>query len=67
LFTLSDSDPVLKRRVGEVLNMLRPLSALLAPAIIGRVAWSATRRRLGGQPDQSQPVSAMPPALMPAG
>ena len=67
LFTISDSDPVLKRRVGEVLNMLRPLSALLAPAIIGRVAWSAARRRLGGQPGQSQSVSAMPPALMPAG
>ena len=46
LMTLSDSDPVLKQRVGEVINMLRAPSALFAPAIIGRVVWSATRRWL---------------------
>ena len=67
LMTLSDSDPVLKRRVGEVINMLRPPTALFAPAIIGRVAWRATQRWLSGQPRPSQPVSALPPALMPVG
>jgi len=67
LMALSDSDQVLKRRVGEVINMLRPPTALFTPVIVGRVAWSATRRWLSGRSRQSQPVSAMPPALMPAG
>jgi 2-polyprenyl-6-methoxyphenol hydroxylase-like FAD-dependent oxidoreductase len=67
LMALSDRDPVLNRRVGEVINMLRPPSALFAPAIVGRVAWRALQRRLSGQGGQSQIVSAMPPALMPAG
>ncbi len=65
LFTLSDSDVVLQQRVGEVINMLRAPTALFAPGVIGRVAWSATRRWLSGQSSQSQPVSAMPPALTP--
>jgi 2-polyprenyl-6-methoxyphenol hydroxylase-like FAD-dependent oxidoreductase len=67
LMTLSDRDPVLKRRVGEVINMLRPPWALFAPPIIARVAWRAVQRRLSGQIDPSQAVSAMPPVLMPVG
>jgi hypothetical protein len=67
LMTLADRDPVLKRRVGEVINMLRPPAALFSPSIVGRVAWRALQRRLSGQENQSQPVSAMPPALMPVG
>ena len=67
LMTLSDGDAVLKRRVGEVINMLRPPSALFAPAIIGRVAWHAARRWLSGQSLAPQTVSTMPPAVMPVG
>ncbi|MBM4258425.1 MAG: FAD-binding protein [Deltaproteobacteria bacterium] len=67
LMSLSDDDPVLKRRVGEVINMLRPPSALFAPSIIGRVAWCSLQRRLTGSARLSQEVSAMPPALASVG
>jgi 2-polyprenyl-6-methoxyphenol hydroxylase-like FAD-dependent oxidoreductase len=67
LMTLSANDPVLQRRVGEVINMLKPPSALFAPSIIGRVAWGSMRRWLSGEQRQSQQVPAMPPTFMPVG
>ncbi|MGE0824978.1 MAG: NAD(P)/FAD-dependent oxidoreductase [Candidatus Binatia bacterium] len=67
LITLSNQDRVLQRRVGEVINMLRPPSALFAPVIIGRVAWGALRNFFNRTPSHAQQVSAMPPVLMSVG
>ncbi|HEV8715658.1 MAG TPA: FAD-dependent monooxygenase, partial [Candidatus Binatia bacterium] len=55
LFKAGSDDLVLRRRVGEVLNMLKPPSAFFEPAIIARVAWWALRRKLKGT------TTAVPP------
>jgi 2-polyprenyl-6-methoxyphenol hydroxylase-like FAD-dependent oxidoreductase len=67
LMTLSANDPVLQRRVGEVINMLKRPSALFAPSIVGRVAWNSMRRRLSGGQGQPQKIPAMPPTFIPVG
>ncbi|HKA54348.1 MAG TPA: hypothetical protein VKJ47_11870, partial [Candidatus Binatia bacterium] len=67
LFQAGRDDRVLRRRVGEVLNMLNPPSAVFEPMIIARVALWTLRQRLKGATTTTQPIPAMPPALIPAG
>jgi hypothetical protein len=37
---LSTRHPSVRRRVLEVIHLLRPPSALLSPGVLGRVAWA---------------------------
>ena len=48
LFPATSDDSLVHFRLFEVLQMLRPLSAVFAPSIVARVARSAIRRRLRG-------------------
>ncbi len=61
LFKAGNDDTVLRRRVGEVLNMLKPPSAFFEPAIVARVALWAFRSRFMGVSIPAQPIPAMPP------
>jgi 2-polyprenyl-6-methoxyphenol hydroxylase-like FAD-dependent oxidoreductase len=67
LFKAGNADLVLRRRVGEVLNMLKSPSAFFEPAIIARVALWALRRKFTRTSAAAQPIPAMPPALIPVG
>ncbi|MBI3302019.1 MAG: hypothetical protein HYZ72_08080 [Deltaproteobacteria bacterium] len=67
LFKTGNDDLVVRRRIGEVLNMLKPPSAFFEPQILGRVALGSLRRRLKKDGSATRPIPAMPPALMPVG
>jgi hypothetical protein len=67
LFRAGDDDAVIRRQVGQVLNMLKLPAALFAPHIMARVAWWALQRKLHGANALEQPISAMPPVLTPIG
>jgi hypothetical protein len=67
LFKAGNDDLVLRRRVGEVLNMLKLPLAFFEPAIIARVALWALRRKFTGTGTAAHPIPAMPPALIPVG
>jgi 2-polyprenyl-6-methoxyphenol hydroxylase-like FAD-dependent oxidoreductase len=53
-------DPVVHRRFFEVLQMLRPVSALSSPAIAVRVAWRDLRRRIARERRLSRPGTLVP-------
>jgi 2-polyprenyl-6-methoxyphenol hydroxylase-like FAD-dependent oxidoreductase len=63
LFQAGDEDAVVRRQVGQVLNMLKMPPALFAPSIVARVAWWWLRRKMIGNDTVLQPAPAMPPAL----
>ena len=64
ILTAGNDDPVVRDRIGEVINMLKPPSALLELPILRR-ALLATMRRIKRQPGS---IPAMPPpAAEPAG
>ncbi|MGH7857842.1 MAG: NAD(P)/FAD-dependent oxidoreductase, partial [Candidatus Binatia bacterium] len=65
LFLSTREDPVVHRLLFEVLQMLRPVSALLAPGIAARVAARSLRRRIGGEGAIAGPVPASPPMQAP--
>jgi 2-polyprenyl-6-methoxyphenol hydroxylase-like FAD-dependent oxidoreductase len=67
LFRAGDDDPVIRRQVGHVLNLLKLPPALFAPHIVARVAWWALKRKLKGTGEVERPVSAMPPVLASVG
>jgi len=67
LFRAGNDDPVLRRRVGEVLNMLKSPSAFFEPAIIARVTLWALRRKFTGTGTAARSIPAMPPVLTPTG
>jgi 2-polyprenyl-6-methoxyphenol hydroxylase-like FAD-dependent oxidoreductase len=61
LFLTAASDEALRRRISEVLNMLRPPSAFFELPIVGRVAIGSLRRLLKAKAMPDQPIPAMPP------
>jgi 2-polyprenyl-6-methoxyphenol hydroxylase-like FAD-dependent oxidoreductase len=67
MFKTGRDDLVVRRCIGEVLNMLKPPSAFFAPAMVVRVAKWALKRKLTGASATKQAISAMPPTLMPVG
>ena len=66
LFAAAAQDSVVRRRLVEVIHMLKAPPALFAPTIVSRVALATARTWLtkGGR---TAPESAMPPVLMPIG
>jgi 2-polyprenyl-6-methoxyphenol hydroxylase-like FAD-dependent oxidoreductase len=65
---LAARNPIVRRRLVEVAQLIRPLSDLLAPAVVGRVAVAAAVegvRALGGLVAPPEPVAIppMPPAI----
>jgi len=67
LFALSSEDNLLHRRVGEVLNMLEPPSALFTLPIVSRVVMGSFRRWLKRGKGDSQTVPTLPPTLISVG
>lgn len=66
LFAAAVDDVVLRRRVGEVLNMLKPPASFFALPILARVALGSVRRLFTASTDE-QPIPAMPPPAMAVG
>jgi 2-polyprenyl-6-methoxyphenol hydroxylase-like FAD-dependent oxidoreductase len=66
LFAAAVDDVVLRRRVGEVLNMLKPPASFFALPILARVALGSVRRLFTPSSD-GQPIPAMPPPAMAIG
>lgn len=64
LFATAIDDHVVRRRLSQVINMLKPPSAFFAPPIMGRVALNALRRRVGKH--ARTPIPDRPPTR-PAG
>jgi 2-polyprenyl-6-methoxyphenol hydroxylase-like FAD-dependent oxidoreductase len=62
LFLTAREDVLVRRRLGEVINLLRPLSAFFAPSILSRVAMNSLRRRLVRNQAEVLPIPALPPA-----
>jgi len=60
-------DVVLRRKIGEVLNMLKPPAAFFELSVMSRVALASLRSRFTKQDTTTQPIPAMPPVLMPVG
>jgi hypothetical protein len=52
----STRQPWVRRRLAEVLHLLRPPSALFAPGVLARLAWD----RLAGRADAGPPRAAPP-------
>ncbi|MGE0680519.1 MAG: FAD-dependent oxidoreductase [Candidatus Binatia bacterium] len=67
MFKAGNDDTIIRRQVGQVLNMLKPPSAFFTPTIIARVSWWALKRKLTGASGTKQAIPAMPPTLMPVG
>lgn len=66
LFAAAAQDRVVQHRLVEVIHMLKTPSALFAPVIASRVAWTTARTRFTkSAPTDAEP--AMPPVLMPVG
>jgi hypothetical protein len=60
-----NDDLLVRRRIGEVLNMLTPPSAFFAPRLLGRGALGSLRRWLKQRSAAAQPIPTMPPTLVP--
>ena len=64
LFATAIDDHVVRRRLSQVINMLKPPSVFFTPPIMGRVALNALRRRVGKH--ARTPIPDRPPTR-PAG
>jgi 2-polyprenyl-6-methoxyphenol hydroxylase-like FAD-dependent oxidoreductase len=67
LFRAAADDVVLRRKIGEVLNMLKPPAAFFELSVMSRVALASLRRRFTKRDTATQPIPAMPPVFMPMG
>jgi 2-polyprenyl-6-methoxyphenol hydroxylase-like FAD-dependent oxidoreductase len=65
LFEGSLDDKIIQRRLDEVINMLRPPSALFGPSIAARTVLGAMSRMFRAKAE-AQPIPAMPPVAAPA-
>jgi len=64
MFATAIDDMVVRRQLGQVLNMLKPPTAFFELPIISRVAMNTLRRRFGQA--GMQPIPDRPPVVMPA-
>ena len=60
ILAAANDDDVVRNRMGEVFNMLKPPAAMFAPPILGRTLLATTRRAVKRRP-QSAAIPAMPP------
>ena len=67
MFRAGNEDIVIRRQVGQVLNMLKPPSAFFTPSMIARVGKWLLKRKLTGTSGTAQAIPARPPTLMPVG
>ena len=68
MFEVQTDDPEIAERLGEVINMMRPPSALFEVALLGRIAKAWGRRLIRGKPLISGESAQMPPlTVMPVG
>jgi hypothetical protein len=50
------SRPWVRRRLSEVLHLLRPTSALFGPGVLARLAWDRLASKFGAGARRSQPA-----------
>ncbi|HEY6419085.1 MAG TPA: hypothetical protein VIX59_08785 [Candidatus Binataceae bacterium] len=60
MFEVQGDDPVIGDRLGEVINMVKPTSALFERAMLVRIAKAWVRRLFHGRPKE-EPFTEMPP------
>jgi len=62
MFEVANDDPIIGDRIAEVINMIRPPSALFEMSLLARIAKAWSRRLVKGRP-AAAPTTAMPPLV----
>jgi 2-polyprenyl-6-methoxyphenol hydroxylase-like FAD-dependent oxidoreductase len=63
MFEVADDEPAIGERIGEVINMMKPPSALFEPPLLRMIAKAWLRRLFIGKRSQPQ-TTAMPPLAL---
>jgi 2-polyprenyl-6-methoxyphenol hydroxylase-like FAD-dependent oxidoreductase len=63
MFAVADDDPAIGDRIGEVINMMKPPSALFEPSLLKLIAKAWSRRLIKGR-RQPRETAAMPPLAL---
>src|SRR5579863_6352444 len=62
MFEVANDDPIIGDRIAEVINMIKPPSALFEISLLARIAKAWSRRLIRGRP-ASEPATPMPPLV----
>jgi 2-polyprenyl-6-methoxyphenol hydroxylase-like FAD-dependent oxidoreductase len=62
MFEVANDDPIIGDRIAEVINMIKPPSALFEMSLLARIAKAWSRRLVKGRP-AAAPTTAMPPLV----
>jgi hypothetical protein len=63
MFDVANDEPAIGERIGEVINMIKPPSALFEPPLLGMIAKAWLRRLIRGRRSQPE-ATAMPPLAL---
>ncbi len=63
MFQVANDDPAIGERIGEVINMMRPPSALFELSLLRLIAKAWSRRLIKGR-KQEKEAAAMPPLAL---
>ena len=63
MFQVANDDPAIGERIGEVINMVKPPSALFELSLLKLIAKAWSRRLIGGRKPQQEAASMPPLAL----
>jgi hypothetical protein len=63
IFQVANDDPAIGERLGEVINMMKPPSALFDLSFLKMIALAWSRRLVGGKKPQQEATSMPPLAL----
>jgi 2-polyprenyl-6-methoxyphenol hydroxylase-like FAD-dependent oxidoreductase len=63
MFQVANDDPAIGERIGEVINMMKPPSALFEPSLLKLIAMAWSRRLLKGKRRQKE-AATMPPLAL---
>ena len=67
MFEVQLDDPEIAERLGEVINMMKPPSALFELSLLGRIGRAWGRRLLNGRPPEGEKTPMPPLSAMPVG
>jgi hypothetical protein len=63
MFQVANDDPAIGERIGEVINMMKPPSALFEASLLKLIAKAWSRRLIKGRKRESE-STAMPPLAL---
>jgi hypothetical protein len=63
MFEVANDDPNIGERIGEVINMVKPPSALFEMSMLALIAKAWSRRLIKGKP-AAAPTTPMPPLTL---